>query len=419
MAVFAREWFSQYFSSFTRVAARLLHTTRVTIAYVRVPAEGGARETPVIFLHGGPGTPDMEEDARYFGQLARDGFDVYVYNEVGTGRSSRLADSRGQTLERDVADLEAVREKMGVQRAVLIGHSYGGTIAAAYAAAHPEHVARMVFSFPGDPSPSARGASMLYRLTTKEKLGVYTLLLPPRSMLAYALLQANPKSAHAFAGDAEMDARFDRVYNHTRPAVHCEDKPPGPALHGLGFYANQYPQSATSPPHADFLPDLAGQDIPTLIVKGSCDYLSWSSAQEYLRALPDARLAYLRGSGPQRLPGRARALHGRGAGVPAQPAPARVTPHKRPAARELRRATLACCQAAARVDTMMVPARYHGLDDRELATLAELGNELGITRERVRQLQHNAEHRLRGRLVSERRRRCECQRKIDDRLGSL
>ena len=68
---------------------------------------------------------------------------------------------------------------------------------------------------------------MLYRLTTKEKLGVYTLLLPPRSMLAYALLQANPKSAHAFAGDAEMDARFDRVYNHTRPAVHCEDKPPG------------------------------------------------------------------------------------------------------------------------------------------------------------------------------------------------
>ena len=68
---------------------------------------------------------------------------------------------------------------------------------------------------------------------------------------------------------------------------------------------------------------------------------------------------------------------------------------------------------------MMVPARYHGLDDRELATLAELGNELGITRERVRHLQHNAEHRLRGRLVSERRRRCECQRKIDDRLGSL
>ena len=59
------------------------------IAYVRMAAEGDdARETLVIFLHGGPGTPDMKGDSEYFGRLARDGFDVYVYDEVGTGRSS-------------------------------------------------------------------------------------------------------------------------------------------------------------------------------------------------------------------------------------------------------------------------------------------------------------------------------------------
>jgi RNA polymerase primary sigma factor len=49
-----------------------------------------------------------------------------------------------------------------------------------------------------------------------------------------------------------------------------------------------------------------------------------------------------------------------------------------------------------------VLVRRYGLDEREPATLAELGNELGVTRERVRQLQRNAERRLRGRLVSER-----------------
>jgi proline iminopeptidase len=138
---------------------------------------------------------------------------------------------------------------------------------------------------------------MLFRLDARQKLGVYALLLPPRPMLAYALLQVNPEAAHAFAGDAEMDARFDRVYNRTRPALHCEGKPPGPKLHGLGFYAHYYPQSATSPPHADFLPDLAGQETVTLVIKGRCDYLSWSSAREYLEALPDARLLYLDGSG--------------------------------------------------------------------------------------------------------------------------
>jgi RNA polymerase primary sigma factor len=52
-----------------------------------------------------------------------------------------------------------------------------------------------------------------------------------------------------------------------------------------------------------------------------------------------------------------------------------------------------------------VVVRRYGLDDQEPATLAELGAELGITRERVRQLQRGAEWRLRGRLVSERCRR--------------
>lgn len=273
-------------------------STGSRIAYVRLSAEGHARPTPVIFLHGGPGVPDMRGDSRYFGQLTRDGFDVYVYDEVGRGRSPRLDDPRGYTLGRDVSDLEAIRWKIGADKLVLIGHSHGGVLADAYAASHGEHVAKMVLSSPGDPSPAAGGASMLGRLDATEKLGVYALLFPPRPMLAYALLQVNPEAAHAFAGDAEMDARFDRVYNRTRPALHCRGEPPGPKLHGLGFYAHYYPQSAASPPHADFGTDLAKEDAPAaFVVKGSCDYLSWSSAQEYLRTLPDTRLVYLRGAG--------------------------------------------------------------------------------------------------------------------------
>jgi RNA polymerase primary sigma factor len=63
--------------------------------------------------------------------------------------------------------------------------------------------------------------------------------------------------------------------------------------------------------------------------------------------------------------------------------------------------------------------RRYGLDDREPATLAELGAELGVTRERVRQLQHNAEHRLRGRLVSEQYRRDTSRQRIGYQSRSL
>lgn len=133
---------------------------------------------------------------------------------------------------------------------------------------------------------------MTSRLDLGDQLGVYALLMTPRPLFAWALLQVNPAAAHAVASDAELDARQDRIYNRTRPALHCRGQPPGPELHGLGFFANQYPQSATRAPNLDFLPELDGSDIPTLIVKGRCDYLSWSSAVAYLQALPESRLIY-------------------------------------------------------------------------------------------------------------------------------
>jgi proline iminopeptidase len=94
-------------------------------------------------------------------------------------------------------------------------------------------------------------------------------------------------------GDAEMDARNDRVYNAGRAGTHCRGLGPGPALHGLGFYTYQYPQSAAARPWADPRPALARLATPVLVIKGSCDYLSWSSGLAYRKALAGARLVYL------------------------------------------------------------------------------------------------------------------------------
>jgi RNA polymerase primary sigma factor len=63
-----------------------------------------------------------------------------------------------------------------------------------------------------------------------------------------------------------------------------------------------------------------------------------------------------------------------------------------------------------------VLVRRYGLDDRAPATLAELSNELGVARERVRQLQRNAERRLRGRLEPERCRRDRSRQRVGNQL---
>jgi proline iminopeptidase len=275
-------------------------STGSRIAYVHLPTRGTPRPTPVVFLHGGPGIADMAGDAAYFGQLTGDGFDVWVYDQVGTGRSSRLADPRQYTIARGVADLEAIRQRIGADRLVLIGHSWGGQVAAGYLAAHPTHVARVVFSSPG-PLASAlddgSDAGVRGRLTTRQQLGLYRLLARPRVLLGYTLLQVNPRAAHAFVGDAEMDARNDRVYNHGRAGAHCRGASPGPALHGLGFYAYQFPQSAAARPWPDPRPALARLATPALVIKGSCDYLSWATGVDYRQALPNAELIYLHRAG--------------------------------------------------------------------------------------------------------------------------
>jgi proline iminopeptidase len=266
------------------------------LAYGVVRGEDGGRATPVVVLHGGPGVPDTAGLLAAFGPLAADGHDVWAYDQRGSGRSARLADPSGYTTTRAVADLEAVRRRIGAERVVLVGHSSGAHLAAAYTAAHPGRVERVVFSSPGGLDEQGLGGRPQERLTSAQRWRVNRLLLPPRAVLAYALVQVDPAAAHALAGDAEVDARQDRVHAALRPALHCPGRT-APALHGLGFYANQVPQSWRRPPGPDLRAALAGTDVPALVVKGQCDYLDWASATGYLDVFGDSRLVYLPGTG--------------------------------------------------------------------------------------------------------------------------
>lgn len=272
--------------------------TGSTIRYTHIAAERPRRSDPVVFLHGGPGTPDLAGDTAYFGQLAADGFDVYVYDQFGAGGSSRAEHPRAYTRARDVADLEQIRRRIGADRINLIGHSYGAGLAAAYLAAYPQHVARVVFSSPVslDPHDSSAG-NLTSRLALTRRLRLYADVVRPRNLLAYALLQVNPEAAHRVAGDNEMDTRNDDVYALSEPALHCARRADPHPHPWTGFYRLQYPQSAAAPRETDLRPVLTGNPTPALVIKGACDYLSWGSALTYAHTLADCRLVYLDAAG--------------------------------------------------------------------------------------------------------------------------
>lgn len=273
--------------------------TGSTLAYQQVPATGpGLRPWPVLMLHGGPGIPDLSGDTRFWGSLAADGFTVYTYEQLGAGHSTRLTDPTGYTVGRDVADLEQIRRLLHTERVILIGHSYGAGLAVAYLAAHPDHVDRLVLSSPGPLDPVDHSADQATaRLTFQQRLSAYAAALAPRALLGYTLLQVNPAAAHAYLPDAEADARNDTILTAAEPGLHCAASHPRTRISGSGFYRLQYPQSATAPPPQDLRPQLAGLPTPTLVIKGGCDYLSWSSAIDYRRSLPSASLIYLPNAG--------------------------------------------------------------------------------------------------------------------------
>ncbi len=270
------------------------------LAYEHVAAVGTARPHPVVLLHGGPGTPGSGLEA--LGRpIAARGFDVWSYDQIGAGRSARLADPGGYTVERNVADLEAVRRTLGVQRMVLVGTSWGATLAASYLAAHPERVAGVVFVSPGalwSPAWAEDGEGDVWdrvppaverrldEITDKSRLTAWSLLL-----------QVNPAAAHALVGDDEVDALFTEVLRTVAPAGTCDPSRPLAYSGGRpGFYANQL-VSQDELERPDPRPALRKVRTPALVLRGSCDYKRPGIAAEYAATIPGAVLREVRGAG--------------------------------------------------------------------------------------------------------------------------
>jgi len=114
----------------------------VTIWYEE---RGGGSAPPLVVVNGGPGFDHVYEhlgDA-VWDRLAK-ARKVVFYDQRGNGRSSALKPGQSCTLADQLADLEALRARLGVEKIDILGHSWGGYLVMAYGARHAAHVRRMV-----------------------------------------------------------------------------------------------------------------------------------------------------------------------------------------------------------------------------------------------------------------------------------
>ena len=102
---------------------------------------GAPRGRPVVYLHGGPGAgmePGMRavHDPRVYR--------LVMFDQRGCGRSTPAGELRDNTTQHLVADIERLREHLGIERWIVSGGSWGSTLALAYAQAHPQRCEALV-----------------------------------------------------------------------------------------------------------------------------------------------------------------------------------------------------------------------------------------------------------------------------------
>jgi proline iminopeptidase len=96
---------------------------------------------PVVFLHGGPGAGCSPDHRRFFDPAH---YRVLLFDQRGAGRSRPYGETRDNSTQHLIADIEALRRHLGVEKWMVFGGSWGSTLSLAYAQAHPEAVSALL-----------------------------------------------------------------------------------------------------------------------------------------------------------------------------------------------------------------------------------------------------------------------------------
>merc|ERR1712080_95624 len=102
---------------------------------------GCSTGTPVMVLHGGPGGGSRADYRRYF-DPAR--YRIVQMDQRGCGKSTPHAELQDNNTQALVADIEKLRQHLGIDKWVVFGGSWGSTLSLTYAIHHPDRVRALV-----------------------------------------------------------------------------------------------------------------------------------------------------------------------------------------------------------------------------------------------------------------------------------
>lgn len=256
----------------------LARTPEVDIAYEQLGTDRSL--PPIIVVNGGPGLTHAYMVQNDLWQQVAVRRTVVFYDQRGLGRSTRMLPDAPQTLQAQLADLEAVRTALHADRVDLLGDSYGGFLVLAYALAHPEHVRRLVVS---DGIPG-----------WKTRVHPMSDFFPDLEAKDEAHLKAMPKGAAAL--DYSMRAHLRKCF--VNPAIAERFIA---SLKDIGLNGTVQEQVYTAAENIDLSPRLPTIQVPNLILTGRYDVnVAPITAYRMAQAIPHSQFTYLSKAGTSR-----------------------------------------------------------------------------------------------------------------------
>jgi proline iminopeptidase len=234
----------------------------------------------LICVHGGPGISDHRGYARWLAPLA-DEYQLILYDLRGCGETGDAPDDSYRH-EDFVADLDALRAHLGLDRVALLGTSYGGFISLEYAVRHQDRLHHLILA--------DTAASHDHHDAAK------------KNALESGLPGIDTETLDAlFSGRIRDDAHFREAFAAIQPLyrVTPDPKQDSERLDAIVFrYQTHNFAFSKNLDDYDLRPGLGEIRVPTLVICGRHDWITPLDQSEYIAAnIPGARLAVFDHSG--------------------------------------------------------------------------------------------------------------------------